>query len=257
MTTTTGRSWGIGELARASGITSRTLRHYDAIGLLAPSGTDPGGRRVYDRDGLLRLQQILLLRELGVDLAGIARSLDEDADPHARLRLLHRHLERLLQERDRLDRLATTVRRTIHDLEKGRTMTAEEIFDGFDHREHEAEARERWGEDAVDRGNAAWEGLGAEGRADHAAQSRDVMNGLAAEMRAGTDPASDGPQALVARHHALVSTFWTPDATSFAALGQMYVDDPRFTATYDAVAPGLARYVRDAMAVFARTLPTS
>lgn len=252
MTTTADGVWTIGEIARVSGVTSRTLRHYDAIGLLVPSGTAAGGRRVYDRDGLLRLQQILLLRELGVDLSTIARALAEDGDQPARLRLLRHHLERLLQERDRLDRLASTVRRTIHHLEKGRTMSADEIFDGFDHAEHEPEARERWGDAAVDRGNAAWKRLGTAGQAEFVAESRAIIAGLAEAMAAGEDPGAEAPQALVARHHAQVSTFWAPDAESFAALGRMYVEDARYTTTYDSVAPGLAAYVRDAMAAYAQ-----
>lgn len=251
MTTTADDSWSIGEIARVCGVTSRTLRHYDAIGLLVPTGTAPGGRRVYDRDGLLRLQQILLLRELGVDLPTIATALAEDTDPPARLRLLRGHLDLLLQERDRLDRLTTTVRRTIHDLERGRTMTADEIFDGFDHAEHEPEARERWGDAAVDSGNAVWNRLGASGQAEFVTESRAIIAGLAEAMTTDEEPGADAPQALVARHHAQVSTFWTPDAESFAALGRMYVEDDRYTTTYDSVAPGLAAYVRDAMAVYA------
>lgn len=243
--------WTIGEVARMSGVTSRTLRHYDAVGLLVPPATGPGGRRLYSRAELLRLQQVLVLRELDVDLTTIAEVLRADGDDGARARLLRAHHERLVAERDRLDRLATTLDATITHLEKGTEMAAKDLFEGFDHRRHEPEARRHWGDDAVDRGNSAWAALGEDGRAAHLRESQEIASGFASAMTAGASASDDAVQRLVARHHAQVRTFWTPDATSFASLGQMYVDDPRFTATYDAVAPGLAVYIRDAMAVFA------
>jgi DNA-binding transcriptional MerR regulator len=245
--------WTIGEVARMSGVTSRTLRHYDAVGLLVPSGTGPGGRRLYGRDELHRLQQVLVLRRLDVDLATIAAILGADGDDGARLRLLREHHERLRTEGDRLARLAATLQATITHLEKGTEMAPQDLFEGFDHRRHEPEARQRWGDAAVDRGNASWAALGEEGRASHLRESQEIATGLAAALAAGTPASNPSVQDLVARHHAQVRTFWTPDAASFAALGRMYVDDPRFAATYEAVAPGLAAYVRDAMEVFATT----
>lgn len=244
----TGEVWTIGDVARLSGVTTRTLRHYDAIGLLSPAGTAAGGRRVYGRSELVRLQQILLLRDMGVDLA----SIDEALADGVRVEHMRAHLARLNAERERLARLAETVARTIASLEKGEDMAAKDLYEGFDHSRYEEEARRRWGDRAVDRGNAAWAGLGDEGRAGFLREAQEIGEGLAAAMAAGRPADDDGVQDLVARHHAWCSVFWTPDARSFAALGQGYVDDPRFTATYDAIAPGLAVYLRDAMAIYAR-----
>jgi DNA-binding transcriptional MerR regulator len=243
--------WAINQVARMSGVTSRTLRHYDAIGLVVPTAVGAGGRRLYDREALERLQQVLLLRQLGVDLTSIGEALAAGTDDVGRLELLRRHHERLVTERARLDRLASTVRATVESIEKGNEMAAKDLFAGFDHTEHEDEARRRWGDDAVTSGNATWQNLGNDGQAGFQREMQDVTQGLAAAMTAGADPDDDGPQRLVERHHALISIFWLPDAQSFAALGQMYVDDARFRATYDEVAPGLAAYVRDAMAAFA------
>ncbi len=106
-------------------MTARTLRHYDNIGLLPPSGVGSNGYRYYDREQLLRLQHILLLRELGVDLATIRAVVDEQRDPAEMLRNHHR---RLLEERERLDRIAHTVTVTINNLEQGDDMPAESLF---------------------------------------------------------------------------------------------------------------------------------
>ena len=109
----TDESWTIGDVARLSGVTSRTLRHYDSIGLLTPVGTAPGGRRLYGRDELVRLQQILVLRELGVDLPSIGRVVRSGDDPSTQIQVLRQHHDRLLAERDRYDRLAATVATTM------------------------------------------------------------------------------------------------------------------------------------------------
>ncbi len=257
------RAWTIGEVARLAGVTTRTLRHYDAVGLLRPTGVAAGGRRLYGRAELLRLQQVLVLRELGVDLPTVAEILAEDdagsgagsgAGPAAdavRRRRLREHHARLVAERDRFDRLAATVESTLRAWEGGIEMAAKDLYAGFDNSQYEAEARERYGDEEVNRSNAAWERIGAEGRAAFAEESAAVGQGLAALMAEGADVADPRVQALVRRHHAQIALFWTPSKEAYVGLGQMYVDDERFTATYDAFAPGLAPYLRDAMAVFA------
>lgn len=247
------RSWTVGAVARLSGVTTRTLRHYDAVGLLRPIGAAAGGRRLYGRAELLRLQQILVLRELDVDLPTIAQILDGDGRQaeHRRAELLREHHARLIAERDRFDRLASTVASTLESLEGGHDMPAKDLYAGFDNSQYDAEARERWGDDAVDRSHASWEQLGPQGRAAFEHESTQIGQGLATAM--GDGVAVDDPrvQDLVARHHAQIAAFWTPTAEAYRGLGQMYVDDPRFTATYDAYAPGLAAYLRDAIDHFA------
>lgn len=252
MTGTTER-WTTAEVVRLSGVTSRTLRHYDAIGLLRPAGTAPGGQREYGRAELLRLQQVLVLRELGVGLVAIGEILDAGgrlpgADPQrVQADRLREHHAALLAERDRLDRLARTVAATIESLEGGTDMPADEMYEGFDHRRYEAEARERWGDAAVDRSTRAWEDLSADEREAHRREGEAVSAGLAALLAAGTPVGDPAVRDLVARQHAWVALFWTPDAEAYRNLAAMYVDDPRFAATYDAVAAGLAVYLRDAV----------
>ncbi|QZN86544.1 MerR family transcriptional regulator [Cellulomonas sp. C5510] len=252
-----GGRWTTSEVVRLSGVTSRTLRHYDAIGLVRPLGTAPSGQRVYGRAELLRLQQVLVLRELGVGLAGIARVLDARDDPAAQAARLREHHTWLLAERDRFDRLARTVASTVESLEGGTVMSVEHLYEGFDHRRYEPEARERWGDDAVDRSNRAWASMSAEERGAHRAEGLALSEALAAALRAGTPADDPAVCALVARHHAWVSLFWTPTAEAYRGLAATYTEDPRFAATYDAVAPGLAAYLRAAVDAHADAVAAS
>lgn len=143
-------AWSINEVAEMTGLTSRTLRHYDAIGLLKPASTAPGGRRYYQQEQLFALQEIMLLRQLGLPLDDIKATL---AEPESRGKALQRHLSQLEKERGRLERLIDTVGLTIMSLQEGEPMSPDEIFDGLIENPYEAEARERWGDAAVDESN--------------------------------------------------------------------------------------------------------
>jgi len=131
-------------------------------------------------------------------------------------------------------------------------MSAKDLYRGFDNSLYETEARERWGDASVDRSNARWSALGEGGQARYRAENQATTLALAEAMRERVPVDDARTQALIAEHYRQVCVFWTPDAAAYEALGRMYVEDSRFTATYDAVAPGLAIYLRDAMAVFAR-----
>jgi len=237
------------QAAKTAGVTSRTLRHYDAIGLLTPAHTGDDGRRYYGERELLRLQHILILKALGVDLTTTARVLD--AAPDHAVGLLKDHLAALTTERDRLARLATTVSRTIDSLEKGTAMTTTEMFEGFSHARYEPEARERWGDDAVDRSNANWERMGQEGKRRHMEMDREIVEALGAAARIHLAADSDEVQEVTARHYEWLTQIWTPNAAAYVSLTQMYVDDERFRAHYDEVAPGAAALLRDAAAIYA------
>jgi len=245
--------YDIGEVTRLSGVTSRTLRHYDAIGLLTPAWTGADGRRHYGQSELLRLQHILVLRELGTPLATIHAIVDTD-DAAATLGLLREHQRALEAERDRFSRLASTVRHTVAAMEGGATLTPQEMLDGFDHDQYIPQARERWGEHVVDRAYSKWRDLGSDAQGDHLAE-HDALSAQIARLAAtGANPASAQAQALIARHFAWVSRLWTPNQESYTGLGQMYVDDPRYKKTYDGHGEGTAEFLRDAIAIYARGL---
>jgi MerR family transcriptional regulator, thiopeptide resistance regulator len=239
-------SWSIAEVARMSGVTSRALRHYDAVGLLRPQWVGADGRRHYGRDELLRLQRILLLRELGVGLPAIAEALAGDGDGGD---VLRRHRDQLARERARLTRLLETVDRTI---EGGGEMTAEDMFQGFAHHPYEAEARERYGDEAVDESWRRIRELAGDDQELARTGFQRVHSGLAPLLDAGVDVHDPRVQELVALHHRVVSLFWEPSPDAYENLGAMYVQDERFQRTIGS--PELTGYLRDAMAVYAATL---
>ena len=249
-------AWSIAEVARMSGVTSRTLRHYDEIGLLPPAWIGSNGHRYYEEADLLRLQQILLMRELDLGLREIQAVLDDQVDQVAVLRQHHR---RLLMERDRLERLVRTVGRTIAELQEskgdrgmGKINRVENLFEGFEPSPAEDEARERW--------PAQWEQsqkvLATLTAEDTERWQREVtaqMVRMAEFMVADTPVTDPSVQAEVDAHYRGVCRFWTPCAAAYKGLGRHYVDDPRFRASFEKIAEGLAVYQRDAMCVYADT----
>ncbi len=231
-------------------MSSRTLRHYDVIGLLLPARVAGNGWRYYEQEQLLRLQQILLLRDLGLGLRAVAEILERDSRDGT-VAVLRRHRCRLIEEQERLRRLVRTIDRTIDHIQEGGEMTAETMFDGFEHNPYEAEARERWGGEAVD---ASYERMKGWSPAD-ADRARTgygrVHEGLAPLLAAGAPVDDDRVQELVDSHYQVTSLFWTPNAEAYRGLGQMYVHDERFTASVGKGNDALVAYLCDAMAVYA------
>lgn len=240
--------WSISELAKLSKVSSRTLRHYDALGLLRPAYTGHNGYRFYEQEQLRRLQRILLLRELGLGLDTVAEVLDGQVDERKALEVHH---EWLLAERERLTCMAATVTRTMTALELGETMTAEDMFSGFEHNPYEEEARERWGDQAVDASNAKLESLSKDQQQAMMDEAQRINATLADCMPRNLPADDEAVQDAVAAHYRWVSLRWKPDAQSYVGLGQMYVGDPRFTKFYDKVKPGLAAYLLEGIKIYA------
>ncbi|MGW5781812.1 MerR family transcriptional regulator [Streptomyces sp. NPDC003863] len=249
-------AWSIADVARMSGVTSRTLRHYDEIGLLAPAWTASDGHRHYEEPQLLRLQQILLMRELDLGLREIREVLDSGAD---RVTVLREHHARLLAEQDRLGTLAHTVARTIAELEEGEDQDMvkinrpENLFEGFQpDPEIEAETREKWPE-AYEQSRQAVEGLTSEATEQWQREVTAQMIRFAEHMAAGTPATDPAVQAEVEAHYQGVCRFWTPCAEAYRGLARTYVEDPRFRENFDRIAVGLAAYQQEAMTVYAET----
>lgn len=240
----------VGELAKLTGITVRALHHYDEIGLVVPSQRTAAGYRLYDDHDVVRLQQVLLFRELGLPLDEIAFAIDEAG---TRDELLRKHREVLVAKRSRIDAMLAALDSTLGAVEKGRAMQPDDVkkmFDGFDPRQYEDEARARWGEtEAYEEsarrtkqyGKAEWDEI-------QAAWSR-IYRELAALMQAGTPVGDPAVQALVEAHRAHLERWFYPCSKDLhRGLGAMYVADARFAANLDKVAPGFARYLSDAIA---------
>ncbi len=235
----------INEVARLTGVTSRTLRHYDAIGLLAPSRVDSAGRRQYDQAALMRLQRILLLRRLGVGLPQIAQILEEGVSDVAALR---DHAEGLRREAQRIEQQLAAVERTIAAASEGEPLMAADMLDGFDHTAHRAEVEQRWGASAYRSSDRWWRGLGDAGQASFLAESRELADAWRDAAAAGRPVTDPQVQELATRHIAWIATAWggrEPVAEQIRGLAQMYVDDERFAAHYGGAEA--AAYVRDAL----------
>jgi DNA-binding transcriptional MerR regulator len=240
--------WSIQEIAKKAGTTSRTLRHYGERGLLEPSRIGANGYRYYDQAALVRLQRILLLRELGLSLPAIAEVLEGQRDTSA---ALHTHLLLLEQERERIGRQIEAVRTTLHKTENGEELMAEEVFDGFDHTRYEEEVTARWGRDAYEKGDRWWRSLSAAQKQAFKDEQAGIAHDFGQAARSGLAADSEEVQAIARRHVAWLSTTTTPSKEYLIGLGQMYVDDPRFGENYDKHGEGSAVLVRDAMKVYA------
>ena len=235
----------IQEVARLTGVSSRTLRHYDAIGLLPPSQVDGSGRRQYDQSAVMRLQRIILLRRLGVGLAQIARILDREVCDVSALR---DHAEGLRGELGRIERQIAAVERTIAAAVEGRPLMAADMLDGFDHTAYREEVEERWGASAYRSSDSWWRGLGDAGQASFLAESRELADAWREAAAAGRPVTDPQMQELAARHIAWIATAWggrAPTPEQIRGLAQMYVDDERFAANYGGTEA--AEYVRDAL----------
>lgn len=246
--------WSIQEIAALAGTTSRTLRHYDGIGLLAPSRIASNGYRHYDAAALQRLQRILLLRELGLGLQAIGGILDR---PVGTADALGTHVQWLKRERQRLDRQIASVERTITTITEGGALMPADMFDGFDHTQHQEEVERRWGREAYARSDAWWSGLDATAKKAWMQRVAALSTDWTEAARRGTDPGSAEAQVLAGRHVAWLSSVpGTPagqpggDLRGYVTgLGQMYVEDPRFGANYGGIEG--ATFVRDALEIYA------
>lgn len=242
--------WTIQEVAKVSGTTSRTLRHYDAIGLLPPTEIGENGYRLYDTQALIRLLRILALRDLGMSLPDIGAVLAEEVSEAEALAVLQRQLQR---EAERLQRQIFSIQRTITAREKGESPMNKNMFDGFQHEQYKDEVEERWGKDAYARSDAWWKGKSDEEKAAWQQKLTTLNSDWQQASADGIAPDSEIAQALATRHVAWLRDLpmeMLPDdfAAYVRGLGEMYVNDPRFAANYGG--EDGAAFVRDALTIY-------
>ncbi|MDD4850919.1 MAG: MerR family transcriptional regulator [Gemmiger sp.] len=247
-------------LAKLSGVSSRTLRYYDGLGLLSPARLAENGYRLYGTAEVDRLQQILFYREMGVPLKTIAQLLD--APGYDRAAALRGHLKALQAEQARLAVLAQNLAATLHTLEGEQTMQDTEKFKGFkaqmlqqNEEKYGSELRQKYGEATVNATNAKVAGM-----SEQAWQKAEALRTtLEAELKAlapTADPAGEAAQALCALHRQWLCCYWADGMytrQAHAALGQGYLADERFKAYYDAIVPGGTAFLAAALAVYANT----
>jgi len=239
----------VGEVAALAGVTVRTLHHYDRIGLLSPSGRTAAGYRQYAPADLDRLHQVRLYRELGFPLEEVAALLSGDADPEAHLRRQHRML------RDRLERTAAMVEAVEKEMEAramGISLTPEERFEVFgdqDPAQYDAEVEERWGEtDAYRQSRRKTAAYSKDDWMRIKAEAADLEARFAAALHSGVPAESEEAMDLAEEHRqSITRNYYDCSPEMHAGLGRMYVEDERFTAHYEDIAPGLAQYVSTAV----------
>ncbi len=243
-------SYSVGDVAKLSRVTVRTLHHYDDIRLLRPTARTTAGYRRYSDDDLARLQRVLCYRELGFGLDQIAAILDrKDVDPLDHLR---QQRALLVERAERLQRMIAAVEKVMEARQMGINLDPTEMFEVFgesDPTRYADEVEQQWGT------SAAY----LESRRRTAEYTKDDWLRLKAEqeqiqarfvaVRSAGQPASSVEAMEVAEEHrqSVNRWFYDCDYPMHRGLGELYVTDPRFTATFDRVTPGLARYIRDAI----------
>ncbi|MCL6457870.1 MAG: MerR family transcriptional regulator [Gorillibacterium sp.] len=243
------------KLGQLAGVSTRTLRFYDEIGILKPARINSSGYRIYGQQEVDRLQQILFYRELGVSLESIKTIVMASAFDEAKA--LREHRDKLLEKREQLDALIANVDKTIAVTEGSTTMTNQEKFAGFrqkmideNEKKYGEEIRAKYGDEQVDKSNGKVKGMTEEQYAEVEKLGDDVIATLAEAWATG-DPAGELAQKAAELHHQWLCFYWSSyTKEAHAGVAQMYVDDPRFTAYYDARQPGTAQFLRDAVLIY-------
>ena len=243
-------SYSVGRLADLSGVTIRTLHHYDEIGLLSPGGRSDAGYRVYEDSDLERLQRILFYRELGFTLKEISTIIDDpNTDSMGHLR---RQRGLLVKRMERLSAMVDAVDYEMEARKMDIKLTPEErfeVFGDFRPEDHAEEAERRWGEtDSYKESNRRVSKYEEEDWLRLKAEGEEVEAGLAAAFEAGLAPDSEEAMAGAEAHRQHISRwFYDCGYEMHRGLTQMYVSDERFRSHYDKRAPGLASFVREAV----------
>lgn len=247
--------YSVNKLAKLAGVSARTLRYYDEIGLLSPERISSNDYRVYGQKEVDLLQQILFYRELGVSLDEIKNIVwSKDYDGIA---ALQGHLSALKAKKKQIELLITNVEKTIAASKREITMSNKEKFEGFkqkmldeNEKQYGKEIREKFGDAIVDAGNAKMMGLTAEQYEKVQNLSCQINETLKTAFEQG-DPSSELAQKVCALHKEWLGYFWDHySKEAHLGLAQSYVDDPRFRKYYDAVATGCAEFLRDAIEIY-------
>jgi DNA-binding transcriptional MerR regulator len=237
------------QLSKLAGVTPRTLHHYDEIGLLKPTRVGENGYRYYGDESVLRLQQILFYRELGIPLDEIKKIMGRrDFDV---LGALRSHREALQKQVTRLNRLIHTVDNTINHLKGNTIMSERSLFEGFSEEEQEkyaAEAEELYGAESVRASMKRWKAYSADEKMRIMEEGSQNYKDMITVMPKGAD--SREAQAIVERWRRHMDYFWTPNLDQLLALANGYVEDPRFRATFDQMHMQLAEFFREAVKVY-------
>lgn len=250
-------NYTVKQLARLSGVSVRTLHHYDEIGLLKPAFLGENGYRYYGRVELLRLQDILFHRELGVPLQEIRKLLAQRG--RDRVAILSEHRTKLAERIESSRRLLTTIDRTIAKLNGAGTMNDKDLYHGFapeKQAEYEEWLVENYGDGMradIEASTARVGEIGPDGMQAALAEGEAAETALAEQFLGGTDADSPALDPALARHREWVSRMWDRDCApgAYAGLADLYLAHPDFRARYEARAEGFTDWLTTAMKAYA------
>lgn len=243
------------KLGKLAGVSTRTLRYYDEIGILKPSRINSSGYRIYGFKEINKLQQILFYRELGVNLESIKNIITSQTFDSSTA--LKEHREKLLTKRNQLNMLIANVDKTIAESEGRIKMSDNEKFEGFkeklieeNEKKYGAEIRGKYGDNMINESNEKLKNMTKQQYDDFEKLTVNVIETLKAAFLT-KDPASDLAQKAADLHRTWLSYSWNNySKEAHAGLVQMYVNDERFTEYYDKEQPGLTAFLRDAVLIY-------
>jgi len=237
------------KLSTLAGVTPRTLHHYDQIGLLKPESIGENGYRYYGEQSMLRLQQILFYRELGLPLDDIKKIMGRrDFDIQS---ALQEHKQELRKRINRLEHLIETVESTLQHLKGEQMMGPKAIFEGFSEEQQEEyakQAEQLYDPETVRASNRKWKSYSAEKKQAVLDEGKQVYLDMIAAMPKGAD--SPEVQAIVELWRKHMDYFWTPNLDQLLGLATMYGQSPDFKANFDQMHPELADFMRDAVKIY-------
>jgi DNA-binding transcriptional MerR regulator len=240
------RTYQVKDVARITGVSIRTLHHYDEINLLVPKTRTRAGYRLYKDDDLFRLQQILIGRELGLSLEEIRRSLDDPRfDRKKALIQQKEQLKKRAQQTTAMIRAVDAALAALGNKNTGGAVDLKEIFDGFDPAQYEDEARERWGKtDAYKETMKRTKRYTAEDWKAIKAEQAAVYKDAAAAMKAGKQPSDPEVMKIVERHRLSIDRWFYPCSIEMQrGLASLYESDSRFAESIDKHGEGLTSFL--------------
>jgi DNA-binding transcriptional MerR regulator len=244
------------KLARLAGVSTRTLRYYDELGLLKPARISSSGYRIYGQKEVVQASANSFQQSSWVfGLEEINRIVTDPAFDMAKA--LREHHEKLLEKKKQLMLLIENVEKTIAEKEGRIIMTDREKFEGFkqklvddNERCYGKEARKKYGDEAVNRANEKIKNMTKDQYESLEKLSAEVMETLGEAFKTG-DPAGPLAQKAADLHRQWLCFYWDSySKEAHANLAQMYVCDERFTAYYDKVQPGATEFLRDAVLIY-------
>lgn len=243
------------KLSAIAGVSTRTLRYYDEIGILKPARINSSGYRIYTRAEVDILQQILFYREMGVTLENIKEIITEPS--FNKSEALNEHHRKLLEKREQLDILILNVEKTIASMKGDIKVSDKEKFEGFKRKlveeneeKYGSEARQKYGDEAVEKSNAKLMGMSEEKYKEISNLAEEIMLTLAKAFKTG-DPGSELAQKTADLHKRWLTFYWDSySKEAHAGIVEMYVMDERFKAYYDKDQPGMAEFLRDAVLIY-------